>query len=86
VVSVVVLFPSGHTVTASLYNHAVASARKQTKTLAVHKAARLIVRNLSFKVCIRFIFSRKFICGCTFALFHVLISELFFCDCCQIVD
>jgi len=48
----VVLFVSGQSMTALLYNHAVSSTRKQTKTfVASHKAARLIIRNLSFKVC-----------------------------------
>jgi len=46
----IVLFITDQPVTASLYNHAITLARKQTKTLATQKAARLIVRNLSFKV------------------------------------
>ena len=55
----VVLFITDRPVTASLYNHAVTLARKQTKTLATQKAARLIVRNLSFKVSVQFIFFIK---------------------------
>jgi len=47
---------SGQPLTVSLYNRAVSSARKQLKTSSTHKAARLIVRNLSFKVCVQFIF------------------------------
>jgi len=56
IVTVIVLFISGLTVTASLYNHAATSARRPTKTSTSQKAARLIVRNLSFKVCVQFIF------------------------------
>jgi len=50
----IVLFVSGQTVTASLYNHAATSARKSVRTFTSQKEARLIVRNLSFKVYIIF--------------------------------
>jgi len=53
----IVSFISGQTVTASLYNHAATSARKPTKKFTSQKTARLIVRNLSFKVCVQCNFS-----------------------------